>query len=172
MSRFHSPLSGFVPLVFEDGNWTSNVVGNGKCPYGGDQSQVKWTAEYPLPQPSQNPIQPSPAASPGTDRFVRRQYGRLHRVQAHRRLTASEVPTTGRPPRPPESLLSSALRRLDRRASFAFLAWRDSIIPAVHCRNTCDPRGSRRARRSGARVDLLRPCSNCFSLRSMASSSP
>jgi serine/threonine-protein kinase len=62
MSRFHSPLSGFVPLVFEDGKWTSNVVGNGKCPYGGDLSQVKWTAEYPLPQPSQNPIQASPAA--------------------------------------------------------------------------------------------------------------
>ncbi|MDT5212909.1 MAG: hypothetical protein QOK18_1148, partial [Mycobacterium sp.] len=57
MSRFHSPLSGFVPLAFEDGKWTSNVVGNGKCPYGGDQSQVKWTAEYPLRQPSQNPIQ-------------------------------------------------------------------------------------------------------------------
>jgi len=57
MSRFHSPLSGFVPLVFEDGKWTSNVVGNGKCPYGGDLSQVKWTAEYPLPQPPQNPIQ-------------------------------------------------------------------------------------------------------------------
>jgi serine/threonine-protein kinase len=30
MSRFHSPLSEFVPLVFEDGKWTSNVVGNGK----------------------------------------------------------------------------------------------------------------------------------------------
>jgi predicted Ser/Thr protein kinase len=57
MSRFHSPLSGFVPLVFEDGKWTSSLVGNGKCPFGGDLSQVKWTAEYPLPQPPQDPIQ-------------------------------------------------------------------------------------------------------------------
>jgi predicted Ser/Thr protein kinase len=57
MSRFHSPLSGFVPLVFEGGKWTSNLVGNGKCPFGGDLSQVKWTAEYPLPQPPQDPIQ-------------------------------------------------------------------------------------------------------------------
>jgi serine/threonine protein kinase len=56
MSRFHSPLSGFVPLVFEGGKWTSNLVGSGKCPFGGDLSQVKWTAEYPMPQPPQDPI--------------------------------------------------------------------------------------------------------------------
>lgn len=57
MSYFHSPLSGFLPLVFEGGKWTSNVEGNSKCPYGGDASHVKWTAQYPLPQPPQNPIQ-------------------------------------------------------------------------------------------------------------------
>jgi Protein kinase domain len=57
MSYFHSPLSGFLPLVFEAGQWTSNVEGNASCPYGGDPSHVKWTAKYPLPQPPQNPIQ-------------------------------------------------------------------------------------------------------------------
>jgi hypothetical protein len=56
MSYFHSPSSGFVGLVFGDGQWTSNLEGDAKCPYGGDPSHVTETAQFPLPQPPQNPI--------------------------------------------------------------------------------------------------------------------
>jgi serine/threonine-protein kinase len=56
MSYFHSPSSGFVGLVFGDGLWTSSLEGDAKCPYSGGPSHVTETAQFPLPQPPQNPI--------------------------------------------------------------------------------------------------------------------
>jgi predicted Ser/Thr protein kinase len=56
MSYFHAPASGFVALVFGGGQWTSDLEGDAKCPYSGDPSHVTETAQFPLPQPPQNPI--------------------------------------------------------------------------------------------------------------------
>ena len=55
MSYFHSP-SDFRPLVFGDGNWTSDLEFDGKCPPPGGPTHLKFTAQYPLPQPPQDPI--------------------------------------------------------------------------------------------------------------------
>jgi serine/threonine-protein kinase len=55
MSYFHSP-SDFRPLVFGDGNWTSNIEFDGNCPPPGGPTHLKFTAQYPMPQPSQDPI--------------------------------------------------------------------------------------------------------------------
>jgi serine/threonine-protein kinase len=55
MSFFHSP-SDFRPLVFGDGNWTSDIEFDGTCPPPGGPTHLKFTAQYPMPQPSQDPI--------------------------------------------------------------------------------------------------------------------
>jgi serine/threonine-protein kinase len=55
MSYFHSP-SDFRPLVFGDGNWTSDIEFDGNCPPPGGPTHLKFTAQYPMPQPPQDPI--------------------------------------------------------------------------------------------------------------------
>lgn len=54
MSLFHAP-DGVVPLVFADGKWTRDDEGTVPCNLGGT-TQIKITAEYPLPDPLQDPI--------------------------------------------------------------------------------------------------------------------
>ncbi len=55
MSYFHGQ-SGDMPLVFGGGKWTFNLDGDGTCLGSGDSMHVVSTAQYPLPQPPQNPI--------------------------------------------------------------------------------------------------------------------
>ncbi|PXX06491.1 serine/threonine-protein kinase [Mycolicibacterium moriokaense] len=55
MSYFHSP-SDFRPLVFGGGNWTSNLEFDGNCPPPGGPTHLKFTAQYPMPEPAQDPI--------------------------------------------------------------------------------------------------------------------
>jgi serine/threonine protein kinase len=55
MSLFHAP-DGVVTLVFGGGKWTRNEAGTVACPSGGT-AQVTLTAQYPLPDPLQDPIQ-------------------------------------------------------------------------------------------------------------------
>ncbi|MDT5160792.1 MAG: eukaryotic-like serine/threonine-protein kinase [Mycobacterium sp.] len=57
MSFFHSP-SDFRPLVFSGGNWTSDLDFDGECPPPGGPTHLKFTAQYPMPQPPQDPITP------------------------------------------------------------------------------------------------------------------
>jgi serine/threonine-protein kinase len=54
MSLFHAP-DGVVPLVFSDGKWTRDDEGTVPCNLGGT-AHIKLTAEYPLPDPLQDPI--------------------------------------------------------------------------------------------------------------------
>jgi serine/threonine protein kinase, bacterial len=54
MSLFHA-LDGVVPLVFSDGKWTRDDEGTVPCSLGGTV-HIKLTAEYPLPDPLQEPI--------------------------------------------------------------------------------------------------------------------
>ena len=54
MSYFHNP-DGAVPLVFAGGQWTRNDEFDNPCP-GGGTTHSKITAQYPLPQPLQDPI--------------------------------------------------------------------------------------------------------------------
>jgi serine/threonine protein kinase, bacterial len=54
MSLFHAP-DGVVPLVFDSRKWTRNDEGTVPCALGG-MTQVKITAEYPLPKQLQDPI--------------------------------------------------------------------------------------------------------------------
>jgi len=54
MSLFHAP-DGVVPLVFADGKWTRDDEGTVPCNLGG-MTQIKITAEYPLPEDLQDPI--------------------------------------------------------------------------------------------------------------------
>jgi serine/threonine-protein kinase len=54
MSYFHSPDS-VAPLVFGSGKWTWNAENEAPCSTGGS-APTKVTAEYPLPEPPQNPI--------------------------------------------------------------------------------------------------------------------
>jgi hypothetical protein len=54
MSYFHSPNTK-LPLVFESVKWIEDLVGDAPCSTGGT-SHIKVTAEYPLPQPPQDPI--------------------------------------------------------------------------------------------------------------------
>jgi serine/threonine-protein kinase len=54
MSLFHAP-DGVAPLIFGDGKWTRNDEGTVPCNTGG-MSHIKLTAEYPLPDPLQEPI--------------------------------------------------------------------------------------------------------------------
>ena len=54
MSLFHAP-DGVVPLVFSGGKWTRDDEGTVPCNLGGTV-HIKLTAEYPLPDPLQEPI--------------------------------------------------------------------------------------------------------------------
>ncbi len=54
MSLFHAP-DGAVPLVFSGGKWTRDDEGTVPCNLGGTV-HIKLTAEYPLPDPLQEPI--------------------------------------------------------------------------------------------------------------------
>jgi serine/threonine-protein kinase len=54
MSYFHTRL-GDSPLVFAGGNWIWNDGSDGECPDGGI-THFTSTAQYPLPQPPQDPI--------------------------------------------------------------------------------------------------------------------
>jgi serine/threonine-protein kinase len=54
MSLFHAP-DGVVPLVFAGGKWTRDDEGTVACNLGG-MTQIKITAEYPLPADLQDPI--------------------------------------------------------------------------------------------------------------------
>ncbi|OBH91926.1 protein kinase, partial [Mycobacterium sp. E2733] len=56
MSYFHNPKRA-APLVFGGGTWTRDVEGDVQCP-GGGTTHAKVTAQYPLPQPLQDPITP------------------------------------------------------------------------------------------------------------------
>jgi serine/threonine protein kinase, bacterial len=54
LSLLHAP-DGVVPLVFADGKWTRDDEGTVPCNLGG-MTQLKITAEYPLPEQLQDPI--------------------------------------------------------------------------------------------------------------------
>jgi serine/threonine protein kinase, bacterial len=54
MSLFHAP-DGAIPLVFSSGKWTRDDEGTVPCDLGGTV-HIKLTAEYPLPDPLQEPI--------------------------------------------------------------------------------------------------------------------
>ncbi len=54
ISFFHGP-SGSEPFVFQNGMWTRTDEYDTSCPSGGT-SHVKFNAQYPLPQPPQDPI--------------------------------------------------------------------------------------------------------------------
>jgi serine/threonine-protein kinase len=54
MSLFHAP-DGVVTLIFASGKWTRNEQGNTPCE-GGGTARITLTAEYPLPDPLQDPI--------------------------------------------------------------------------------------------------------------------
>jgi serine/threonine protein kinase, bacterial len=54
ISLFHAP-DGVVPLVFSGGKWTRDDEGTVPCNLGGT-AHIKLTAEYPLPDPLQEPI--------------------------------------------------------------------------------------------------------------------
>ncbi|MBV8294283.1 MAG: hypothetical protein JOY55_21200 [Mycobacterium sp.] len=54
MSLFHAP-DGVVPLVFSGAKWTRDDEGTVPCNLGGTV-HIKLTAEYPLPDPLQDPI--------------------------------------------------------------------------------------------------------------------
>jgi serine/threonine protein kinase, bacterial len=55
LSLFHAP-DGVVPLVFAGSKWTRDDEGTVPCNLGGT-TQIKITAEYPLPEQMQDPIQ-------------------------------------------------------------------------------------------------------------------
>ena len=54
MSLFHA-IDGVVPLVFSGGKWTRDDEGTVPCNTGGT-AHIKLSAEYPLPDPLQDPI--------------------------------------------------------------------------------------------------------------------
>jgi serine/threonine-protein kinase len=54
MSLFHA-IDGAVPLVFGGGKWTREDEGTVPCNTGGT-AHIKLSAEYPLPEPLQDPI--------------------------------------------------------------------------------------------------------------------
>lgn len=55
MSYFHAP-SDFRPLTFGDGKWFSDIAFDGKCPDNAGPTQLKFSAQYPMPQPRQDPL--------------------------------------------------------------------------------------------------------------------
>lgn len=96
MSFFHAPPDASKPLVFSSRSWLMSTVLDGICSAG--RAPVNNTAEFPLPQPPQNPIVlltghghheqtgPAPTAQAST------------KVRAHRRLVAplaAHTPTPG-----------------------------------------------------------------------------
>jgi serine/threonine-protein kinase len=54
ISLFHA-IDGVVPLVFSGGKWTRDDEGTVPCNTGGT-AHIKLSAEYPLPEPLQDPI--------------------------------------------------------------------------------------------------------------------
>jgi predicted Ser/Thr protein kinase len=54
MSYFHAPAD-FRPLVFNGGTWTLDTSNEGKCD-DGRLFDLRATGQYPMPQPSQDPI--------------------------------------------------------------------------------------------------------------------
>jgi hypothetical protein len=54
MSLFHAP-DDEVPLVFDRVKWIEDLEGNEPCSVGGT-AHIKVTADFPLPQPPQDPI--------------------------------------------------------------------------------------------------------------------
>jgi serine/threonine-protein kinase len=54
MSYF-SVASGDLPLIFDAGNWAYTDETDGPCP-NGEMSHLSAAAQFPLPQPPQNPI--------------------------------------------------------------------------------------------------------------------
>ncbi|UMB68994.1 serine/threonine-protein kinase [Mycobacterium paraterrae] len=54
MSMFHAP-DGVVPLVFAGEKWTRDEEADVPCGLGGT-THIKFTAEYPVPDPPQDPI--------------------------------------------------------------------------------------------------------------------
>jgi hypothetical protein len=56
MSYFHESTGLVEPLVFADGQWTLATEINTKCSANGEPIVVKKSAQFPLPQPQQNPI--------------------------------------------------------------------------------------------------------------------
>lgn len=54
MSYFYDPKI-VTPLVYANGKWTRSGNFDTACPTGG-QSHVSITADYPLPNPPQDPI--------------------------------------------------------------------------------------------------------------------
>jgi Protein kinase domain len=56
MSFFHAPMGTVEALVFQAGNWVLDTALNSKCPGRGAPMRVTKTGQYPLPQPTQNPI--------------------------------------------------------------------------------------------------------------------
>ena len=90
MSLFHAP-DGVVPLVFSGGKWTRDDEGTVPCNLGGTV-HIKLTAEYPLPDPLQDPIPVLTGHGSECDdrkRLHRRRFRR--QVRAHRRLACSRV---------------------------------------------------------------------------------
>jgi serine/threonine-protein kinase len=55
MSDFYNAENIGRPLVFANGKWTQQTEVDAPCPAGGT-AHTKLTADYPLPQPPQDPI--------------------------------------------------------------------------------------------------------------------
>ncbi|VBA53462.1 Serine/threonine-protein kinase PknF [Mycobacterium attenuatum] len=55
ISYFHGTVGG-LPLVFSGDKWTLDIDDDVRCAASDDLSHVKITAQYPLPQPLQDPI--------------------------------------------------------------------------------------------------------------------
>jgi serine/threonine protein kinase len=57
MSLFHQPPASAMALVFGGGNnWIYDRGFDSRCPRGGVTSHVRITAQFPLPQPPQDPV--------------------------------------------------------------------------------------------------------------------
>ena len=56
MSFFHAPPLSAMSLVFGDGNWVYDREFDMRCSKGGAMEHVKIVAQFPLPQPVQDPI--------------------------------------------------------------------------------------------------------------------
>ncbi len=56
ISLFHAPPATAMALVFGDGHWVYDREFDSRCPRGGVTSHVHITAQFPLPQPPQDPI--------------------------------------------------------------------------------------------------------------------
>jgi hypothetical protein len=92
MSYF-SLTSGDIPLVFGDGNWAWKDETDGPCA-NGQMSHLPANAQFPLPQPPQNPIAALAGHGTWVQTGLRRQHGVRRDIHAHRRLAR---PTAGKP---------------------------------------------------------------------------